>query len=318
MRAIRVHAKGGPEQFVFEDVPKPALAEGDVLIRVRAAGVTPAELSWETTYVLPDGASRLPSIPGHELSGVVQTTTDGADGLVEGEAVYGLIDFWRDGDFAEFVAVSPTNLAPKPRSVSHEHAAAAALSGLTAWQALFRHGGLSAGQRVLIHGAAGGVGSFAVQLARWRGAEVIATARGEDRDFVRDLGASEVIDYTVERFEDTARDVDVVLDTIGGETLERSCRVVRPGGVVVTLVEAVDADKTARGIRSVFFIVKPDRADLNSLAHLLDTAEIRAVVADVLPFARAKEAFMWGLQRHLRGKLVLRLDDDGRQEAVTN
>jgi NADPH:quinone reductase-like Zn-dependent oxidoreductase len=307
MNAIRIHARGGPDQLVYEQVPKPMLAEGEVLVRVCAAGVTPTELSWDSTYTTRDGANRLPSIPGHELSGVIVATTAGANGLVEGEDVYGLLDFWSDGDFAEYVAARPEELAPKPRTVDHDHAAAAALSALTAWQALFDHGSLAKGQRVLIHGAAGGVGSFAVQLARWCGADVAATASKEDGDFVRGLGAACVIDYRAKRFENAVSNLDVVLDTFGGDTLRRSWGVVRPGGTVVTLVGAADAAEAAqRGVRGVSFIVKPNREELTEIAGLIDSGAVRVVLADVLPLSHAREAFNWGLNGHHRGKLVLR------------
>ena len=213
MKAIRLHARGGPEQMVYEDAPLPAPAAGEALLRVYAAGITPTELTWSETYRTPDGHERLPTIPGHDVSGVVEALGPGVSDVSPGDAVYGLVAFPRDGSAAEYVAVRAADLAPKPRSLDHVHAAAVPLSALTAWQALFVHAGLAAGQRVLIHGAAGGVGAFAAQLARWRGAHVSATASARHHDFLRELGVETVIDYRTTRFEEVLRDVDVVLDT---------------------------------------------------------------------------------------------------------
>src|SRR5262245_37705055 len=176
MKAVRIHRKGGPDSLVYEDAPRPTLLGEDALVRVRAVAITGTELSWEPTYVASDGTPRLPSIPGHEISGVVEELDAHADELRSGVPVFGLTDFYRDGGEAELVAVRARDLALKPRTLDFVHAAAVPLSGLTAWQALFDHGRLAAGQRVLIHGAAGGVGTFAVQLAAWRGAHVIGTA----------------------------------------------------------------------------------------------------------------------------------------------
>ena len=308
MIAIVIHERGGPEQFVCEQVPDPRPKKGEVLVRVHAAGVTPTELTWETTYRTRDGASRLPSIPGHELSGVVQVAADGSN-FATGDAVYGLIDFWRNGDFAEFVTVAANDLAPKPQNVDHEHAAAAAMSALAAWQALFDYAALAEGHRILIHGAAGGVGSFAVQFAHWCGAHVLATAAAKHREFVLDLGAHEVIDYTAQRFEDVVRDVDVVLDLIGGDTLTRSWGVLQPGGILITLAGTIDlSEASRRRVRGVRFTVKPSRTDLAAIARLIDAGTIRSIVSDVFPLACAQKAFRQGLMGHNRGKIVLRVE----------
>jgi NADPH:quinone reductase-like Zn-dependent oxidoreductase len=234
MKAIRIHERGGREQLIYEDAPKSVPRCGDALVRVLAAGVTPTELSWQSAYTTRDNVDRLPAIPGHGLAGVVEVTDRVAADVSTGEAVYALADFWRDGSDAEYIAIAASDLAPKPQTVDFAQAAAVPLSALTAWQALFDHGRLATGQKVLIHGAAGGVGSFAVQLAHWQGAYVIGTASSANLAFVRDLGADKVIDYTAVRFEDLVRDVDTVLDRVGGDTLERSWGVVRRDGVVVT------------------------------------------------------------------------------------
>jgi len=306
MKAIRVHARGGPEQLVFEDAPEPKVPAGDVLVRVFATGITPTELRWDETYQHADGTPRIPSIPGHEVSGVVERAAPDVDDFRPGDAVYGLADFPRDGAAAEFVAVRAVNLAIKPRSIGHTEAASLPLSALTAWQALFEHGGLVAGQSVLIHAGAGGVGSLAVQLARWRGLRVFATASARDVAFVQSLGADVVLDYHAERFEDKTRDVDVVFDTVGGETQERSLRVLRKGGVLVSVVSPIAPGVAEQhGVRGVYFIVEGDRAQLDQIAALVDDGKLTPILAKAFPLAQAREAFEFGAASHSPGKIVL-------------
>jgi NADPH:quinone reductase-like Zn-dependent oxidoreductase len=273
---------------------------------VSATGITPTELTWDETYQHPDGTPRIPTIPGHEVSGVVERVAPGVDDLRPGDAVYGLADFPRDGAAAEFVAVRATNLARKPRSVGHSEAASLPLSALTAWQAMFVHGELVAGQSVLIHAGAGGVGSLAVQLARWRGLRVFATASARDVAFVQSLGADVVIDYRAERFEDKARDVDMVFDTVGGETQERSLDVLRKGGVVVSLVTPMAPGVAGqRGVRGVYFIVEGNREQLEQIAALIDEGMVKPIIAQVFPLAHARAAFEFGMSSHAPGKIVL-------------
>jgi NADPH:quinone reductase-like Zn-dependent oxidoreductase len=225
-----------------------------------------------------------------------------------GDAVYALSSFCRNGSAAEFIAIRAADLAPKPHSLNFDQAAAVPLAGLTAWQALFDHAQIEKGERVLIHGAAGGVGTYAVQLANWKGAEVIATASAKDHNFLGELGASKVIDYTHERFEEKVQDVDVVLDTIGGETEQRSWGVLRRGGILIGIVGPVAAEKPASlGVRGAFFIVEPNRTQLIEMGHLIDKGTLRVVVRTVLPLARAREAFEQGLAGHGRGKIVLQV-----------
>ena len=308
MKAVRTHGRGGPEQLFFEDAPVPVVRPGDVLVRVRATGITPAELTWDETYQNADGTPRIPGIPGHEVSGVVEETAPDVTDFRAGDEIYGLADFPRDGAAAEFAAVRAANLALKPRSISHVQAAALPLSALTAWQALFEHAHLAVGQAVLIHGGAGGVGTLAVQLARWRGAHVLATASARDTALVRSLGADDVIDYHATRFEDILRDIDVVLDTIGGETRERSWRVLRKGGVLVTLVSAIPADVAEQhSVRGVFFIVSGNRRQLDQITGLVDTGKLKPVLSEVVPLARAREAFEHGAAGHAPGKIVLQV-----------
>ena len=293
---------------MYEDAPEPELGAGDALIRVHATGITPAELTWAETYRNCDGSERLPAIPGHEVSGVVESVADGVSDVSIGDEVYALTSFCRDGAAAEYVAVHAADLAPKPKTVDHAQAAAVPLSALTVWQAFFDYGRLAPGQRVLIHGAAGGVGGFAVQIARWRGAYAVGTASAENRDFLLRLGANEVIDYRQAQFEQAVRDVDVVLDTIGGETRERSWQVLKPTGILVTLPGPIpESEGAAHGKRGVFFIVRPDREQLGRIAALIDSGAIRPVIAETIPLAKARQAFERGVAGHTRGKLVLQV-----------
>jgi NADPH:quinone reductase-like Zn-dependent oxidoreductase len=311
MKAIRLHARGGPEQLVYEDAPKPLPGPMDALVKVYATSITRTELTWDQTYQNPDGTPRLPTIPGHEMSGVIETVPRGMRDLGPGDAVYALTDFPRDGAAAEYIAVRATNLALKPRTIDHAHAASVTLSGLTAWQALFAHGGLQRGQKVLIHGGAGGVGTLAVQLARWKGAHAITTSSAANLEFLRGLGAAETIDYSKMRFEDVTRDVDVVLDAVGGDVVERSWQVLRPGGVIVSVVEPIAEDEPRKhGARGIFFIVEPDCDQLEEMAKLIDEGLLKPIVANVLPLARARDAFQLAAEGHTRCKIVLQVRDD--------
>src|SRR5437660_864445 len=308
MKAIRLHARGGPEAFTYDEAQQPRPGEGEVRVRVHAAGVIHTELSWVPTWTTPAGEPRpLPVIPGHEFSGEIAALGAGVRDVVVGDLVYGLNDWYRNGAQADYCVAVAADCAPKPASVDHVHAAATPISALTAWQGLVERAGLAAGQRVLIHGAAGGVGTIAVQLARWRGARVTGTASAANLDFVRGLGADEVIDYRAERFEDVVRDVDVVFDTVGGETLERSWGVLKPGGRLVT-VAASGERTTDERIRAAYFIVESSRVQLTEIARLIDARALRPVVGAVFPVAEARQAYQ---HKPVRGKVVLRVVDGG-------
>jgi len=310
MRAIRLHGRGGPEQLVEEDVPDPRPGHGEILVRVHAVGITADELSWPTNYTDRAGKDRLPSIPGHDVSGVVEAIGPDVAILKVGEEVYGLTDFWRDGACAEYVVARAEEFAVKPETLGHTRAAAVPTPALTAWQALFDHAALKEGQRILVHGAAGSVGTLAVQLANWARAFAIGTASADNSGLLRELGAQHVIDYHAVRFEDEVRDVDVVLDTIGGDTLTRSYGVVREGGVIVSLVAELDqAALRKRGIRGVRFVVQPNRDQLIEVARLIDAASLRPVIATVFPLREARSAFELSLRHHTRGKIVLSVID---------
>ncbi len=307
MRALHAYAKSDPSQLVYEEAAVPPLAPGEVLVRVHASGVTPSELDWPSTWLHHDGTPRTPPIiPGHEVAGVVEAVEPAAEGVSVGDEVYGLIDFRRDGADAEYVAAPATALAPKPATLTFAEAATAPLSALTAWQALFDQGDLQVGQRVLIHGGAGGVGSFAVQLARWRGAHVVATASARDAELVRDLGAADVIDYRARRFEDAVSDMDLVFDTVGGETWERSWDVLRPDGRLVSIAVPRPPDRETRdGQRAIWFVVEPNRTQLIEIGMLIDGGHVRPIISAVLPLARGREAY--GPSHHSGGpgKVVL-------------
>jgi NADPH:quinone reductase-like Zn-dependent oxidoreductase len=308
MKAVRAQARGGPEQLVVEEAPRPEPGAGEALVRVHASAITPQELGWEPTWKSRTGEDRRSPIPGHEISGVVEEVGSGVAGVSPGEAVYALTDFYRDGGDAEYVVVGAAVLAPRPRSLSHEEAAAVPLSALTAWQALFDRGELRRGQRVLVHAAAGGVGTFAVQLAHWHGAFVIGTSSARNVPFLQALGCDEVIDYQITRFEDVVDDCELVVDAVGGETLARSFSAVRRGGRLISIVEPPSQEKAlAYDIRASFFIVEPSRPELVEIGRLIDEGRIRPIVAEIFPLDHARQAFERGLLGHNRGKLVLRV-----------
>ena len=273
MQAITVRDRAaGVGGLSLTEVPYPHAAENDVIVRVHAAGFTPGELDWPATWSDRAGRDRTPSVPGHELSGVVAELGYGTTGLTVGQRVFGLTDWARNGSLAEYAAVEARNLAPLPADIDHTVAAALPISGLTAWQGLFDHGRLTAGQTVLIHGAAGGVGSIAVQLAREVGARVIGTGRAADRDTALGLGADAFLDLETDQLED-AGEVDVVFDVIGGDILDRSAALVRAGGTLVTIASPPTVQP--RDGRAVFFVVEPDRARLADLAQRLRDGRLR-------------------------------------------
>jgi NADPH:quinone reductase-like Zn-dependent oxidoreductase len=306
MGALRVRVEDGLERVRYERVPLPSPGIGDVLLEVHAASFTPSELGWPSTWADRAGNARTAPIPAHEVSGVVAALGYGTTGLAVGDEAYGLTDWYRDGAAAGYVAVEARNLARKPGSLDHARSAAVSLAALTAWQALFDHAHLSAGQSVLIHGAGGGVGALAVQLARGAGARVVATGRQWAEGLVRELGADEFVDTERRSFEETAGEVDVVFDLVGGEVTRRSWAVIRPGGVLVSVVAPL-AETGPRGARGVFFVVEPDRAALTELARLIDAGELRPVVGEVYPLERGREAFEAKRRPGVPGKVVLRV-----------
>jgi NADPH:quinone reductase-like Zn-dependent oxidoreductase len=306
MMALRAHRRGGPETLGYETAPRPTPADGEVLIQVAAAAITFAELTWDETWTR-NGVDRTPIIPSHEMSGVISELGATVTDLEVGSEVYGLIPFDRDGAAAEFVAVPADVLARKPVTVDHVRAAATPLAALTAWQALVDHARCRTGESVLVHGGAGGVGGFVVQLASRLGAHVVATARAQDADTVRGYGANGVIDFENELFDVAPGVYDIVIDTVGGTTLDRSFAVLRPRGRLITLQAPPSQERAAElGITATFFIVKPDRSQLAAIADLIDKGQLQVAIAETFPLASGRQAFLSAAQPHRSpGKTVL-------------
>ena len=306
MKAVRIHEFGGPEVLHVEEIPRPSPAADEVLIRVHAAGVNPVD--WKIRKGYRKETSKLPLTPGWDVSGVIEQKGTKVKKFRNGDEVYSRPDFAKNGTYAEYVTVKANQVNLKPTSIDHVQAAAVPLAGLTAWQGLFDHGHLEAGQKVLIHAASGGVGSYAVQFAKWHGAYVIGTTSGENIDFVKQLGADKVIDYKNEKFEDMVSDLDLVLDTIGGETQQRSLSVIKPGGRLITTVRA-DFQEEARkkNITLEGFMDEPNQDQLRIIAGLIDNGKVKPVVTEVLPLDKAADAQMISEEGHVRGKIVLKV-----------
>ena len=310
MNAIRMHSYGGPEVLRYDDAPRPRVKKGEVLVRVHAAGVNP--LDWKLRSGSLNGfiQHKLPLIPGWDVSGVVDEVGPGVSQFKEGDEVFAMADPTRDGAYADYVAVREAALAIKPKSLYHVRAAATPVSALTAWRSLFDLGHLQCGQRVLIHGGSGGVGHFAVQLAKWKGACVVATASTNNQELLRKLGADETIDYTSQKFEDVAHKIDIVLDIIGGETQERSWMVLKQGGALISLVQSPSEQKANQfGVRGIMSSVQPDGAQLSAIAKLIDSAKLRPTIDRILLLGEARRAHELSQGGHARGKIVLRVKD---------
>jgi len=308
MKAIRLHSYGGPDVLVLEDMARPQAGMGEVLIRVHAAGVNPLDWKARDGHVKVWLPHRLPLIPGWDVSGVVEAVASDVTAFKVGDAVYGMLDFLRDGAYAEYVAARTLNLALKPNSIDYIQAAAVPLASLTAWQSLFEVAGFKSGQTVLIHGAAGGVGHFAVQLAKWKEAKVIGTVSAGNENFLREMGADEVIDYRNTKFEKAVQDVDVVLDTIGGDTQQRSWQLLKKGGILVATL-GISSPEAARdhGVRGEGVMVHPDAAQLTQIAALIDAGTLKPTVTTILPLAEAAHAHELSQAGHVRGKIVLQV-----------
>lgn len=309
MRAVRFHEYGGPEVLKYEEAPRPEAAAGEVLVRVHAAGVNPVDWKVRAGYLKGFLNYRLPLIPGWDLSGVVEATGAGVTAWKKGDEVYSRPDISRNGAYAEYIAAKAGELARKPKMLDHTKAAAIPLAALTAWQALFDAGQLQAGQTVLIHAAAGGVGTFAVQLAKWKGARVIGTASERNHALLRELGAGETIDYGKVQFEDAVHGVDVVLDSMAGDTRERSWKVIKKGGILVTILGQPSAeDATKHGVRAAGVFVQPNQAELEQIGALADSGTLRPVIEAVLPLKEARRAHEMNQTQHTRGKIVLQVE----------
>lgn len=308
MKAIVIHSFGGRDVLVSEDVPVPEIADDEVLIKVHAAGVNPVDWKVRAGYLKEMLHYEFPLILGWDVSGTVEKAGSNVSRLSVGDEVYALADISRNGAYAEFIAVKGSGVALKPNSLDHVHAASVPLAALTAWQSIFGAAELSEGQKILIHAAAGGVGSFAVQLARWKGAHVQGTASARNKEFLLGLGADEVIDYTITPFEDVAVDVDVVLDTMGGETQERSWKTLVSGGILVSTLGPPDEKKAAEfGVRGEGMFVQQDAEQLIVLAELIDNGYVKPVVTEILPLAEVAKAHDMSETQHVRGKIVLEM-----------
>lgn len=308
MKAVRFHSYGDSEVLVLEEIPRPQADAGEVLIRVHAAGVNPLDWKVRDGHLKERLKHRLPLVPGWDVSGVVEALAPDVTAFKIGDEVYGLLNFMGNGAYAEYVATPTQNLAFKPKTIDHTQAGAVPLAALTAWQALFDVADLKSGQTVLIHAAAGGVGHFAVQFAKWKKARVIATASSNNEGFVRELGADEMIDYTSTKFEDAVHDVDVVLDTMGGDTRQRSWKVLKKGGILVATlgISPREADNQ-QGVRGGGLMVHPDFDQLTQIAALIDAGNLKPTVSTVLPLEEAAKAHELSQTEHVRGKIVLQV-----------
>ena len=309
MKAVVAHEYGAPEVLKFEEVPRREPNEDEALVRVIASSVNPADpLTLSGKYAREFG-THLPLVPGYDIAGVVERTGANVAKLKVGDAVYGYPTF--GGGWAEYITVKEWEVAAKPKSLNFVESAAVPMGALTSWQALVDVAKLQPGQTVLIHGGSGGVGSFAIQIAKARGARVIATASTANQDLLKQLGADVAVDYTKTKFEDVAKDVDAVLDPVGKETLARSYGVVKKGGIVMSLVARPDpAEIKKRGIRGAGISVHPDAEDLAEIAQLIDAGKIKPIVTQVLPLSEAIAAQQQAATHHTRGKVVLRIADE--------
>ena len=308
MTAVRIHRFGGPEVLESETVARPAPGSGEMLVRVRAASVNPVDFKIRSGDYPMVKTDQLPMTLGRDLAGTVETLGEDTTGFREGDEVFAFLAPDR-GAYADFVLVKADEAAAQPGDTGFEEAAAVPLAGLTAWQGLFDHGGLTQGQRVLIHGGAGGVGHLAIQFAKSKGAEVLTTASAEDKAWLEELGADRVIDYKSERFEDLAQDIDIVFDLIGGETQQRSWSVLKSGGILVsTLGEPKGGKDRSDFKRGVGYLAQPSSAQLGEIAELIDAGKVHVRVQSTYPLDHAAQAQSELEKQHVRGKIVLKVD----------
>jgi NADPH:quinone reductase-like Zn-dependent oxidoreductase len=309
MKAVRVHRFGPPEVISFDDVPKPEPGRGEVVVRVAAAGIGP----WDA--LIRSGKSALPQplplILGSDMSGIVDSLGPGVANLKVGDEVFGVTNDSFTGAYAEYAVAKASMIAPKPKTLNHTHAASVPVVAVTAWQMAFDFAQLSSGQAVLIHGGAGNVGGYAVQLAKRAGAVVIATASGENAPYVRRLGADGVIDYRAKRFEERVKEIDAVIDTVGGETLDRSYGVLRRGGIVVSVAAQPSKERAEHhGVRAVFFLVQVTTERLTMIREMLDAGALQSEVGEVLWLDEARKGHeMLEGAPHRRGKIVIKIAD---------
>jgi len=308
MKSMQLSGTKEHPTLVERDGPRPQPQAGQVLVRVHAAGITPTELMWSPTWQTKNGEKRSGAVPSHEFSGEIVGIGKGVEGLSIGQEVYGMNDWYAEGALAEDCITQPDWIAPKPRGLSHVEAATVPIGALTALQGLFGRAKLQPGERVLVHGGAGGVGMFVVQLAHTLMAHVITTVSAHNVQFVKELGADEVIDYKASRFDQQVRDVDVVFDAVGGETLERSWGVLASNGRMVTI--AADSETADERTKQAFFIVEPRRPELIEVAKMLDEWDLRTMVDAAVPWLQASDAYTGKVKRKGRGKMVVTVAKD--------
>lgn len=305
MKSMQVNSGDQGPNLISAELPKPEAGSAEIVVQVHAAGVTPTELLWYPTTHTKSGTARTGAVPGHEFSGVITAIGEDVEDFKVGDEVYGMNDWFADGATAEFCVTLPRNIARKPATLGHEAAASVPISALTAWQGLFDRAKLAPGERVLVHGGAGAVGLYAVQLAHNRGAHVITAVSTKDVDFVKQLGADESIDYKASRFEKEVGDVDVVFDTVGGDTLERSWGVLKPSGRIITIASDSEGSADQR-VKDAFFIVEPNQKQLVEIARQLDAGHLRAFVKATVALNEASAAYRGALRdKGGYGKVVI-------------
>lgn len=312
MKAIVAHAYGGPEVLKFEDVPVPAAKDDEMLVKIFAAGVNSFDGNLRAgNWAKPPNGTQLPWHPGYDIAGIVEKIGGKVTKFKKGDAIYAFITILKSGGYAEYALAKETDAALKPATISFIEAAGVPSVALTAWQALVDKANIQSGQTVLIHGGSGGVGMFAIQIAKARGAKVFATASTANQDFLKQLGADVPIDYKTQKFEDVAKDVDVVIDAVGGETLARSYPIVKKGGMIVALTSGVDkAELQKYGIRGTSLEVQNNGDELGQIGKLIDEKKIKVVVSETFPLADANKAEAKADIGHTRGKIVLKVRDE--------
>ncbi len=309
MKAVRIHEYGDASVLKYEDAPRPEINSDDVLIRVVATSVNPVDWKIREGYLKGMLDLKLPFTLGLDVSGVVEEVGSDVSEFKVGDEVYSRPDIAREGTYAEYVAVRASEVARKPSNITHEEAASLPLAGITAWESLFTNGGLEAGQKVLIHGAAGGVGSLAAQFAKAKGAYVIGTASARNAEFLRGLGVDEIIDYKATYFEEKVKDVDVVFDTIGGDVQKRSWQVLKKGGILVSITDQPDQQAAEQhGVRSAYVFIGPNVPVLNEITALVEAGKVRPVVSHTFALADTAKAHEQSQTGHTRGKIVITTD----------
>lgn len=308
MNAVRFHSYGGSDVLVHEEMPRPEAGEGEALIRVHAASVNPLDWKVRDGHLKERMKHQLPLVPGWDVSGVVDAVAPDVTAFKVGDEVYGLLNFMKNGAYAEYVATPIQSLAFKPKTIDHIQAGAVPLAALTAWQALFDVADLKSGQTILIHAAAGGVGHFAVQIAKWKKAKVIGTASANNEGYLQELGIDDVIDYKTTKFEEVVHNVDVVLDTMAGDTRQRSWQVLKKGGILVATLGISDQEiDEQKGVRGGGLMVHPDFDQLTQIGDLIDNGDLKATVSSVLPLEQATQAHELSQTGHVKGKIVLQV-----------